>query len=151
MDCRTPGFPVLHHLLELAQTHVHWVSDASEPSHPLLLSSPCLHSSPASRSFPMSRLFTSDGQSIGDLVSPSVFSMNIQGWFPLVLTGLIFLQSKGLSRVFSSTTIWKHQFFSSQPSLWFNSHIRTWLLGEKKKNYSFDYMDLCWQSNISAF
>ena len=59
--------------------------------------------------------------------------MNIQDWFPLELTGLIFLQSKGLSGVFSSTTIWKHQFFTTQPSLWFNSHIRTWLLGKKKK------------------
>ena len=77
--------------------------------------------------------------------------MNIQDWFPLELTGLIFLQSKGLSRVFSSTTLWKHQFFSTHPSLWFNSHIRTWLLGKKKKKYSFDYMDLCWQSDALLF
>ena len=85
----------------------------------------CLQSFPASGSLPMSQLFTSGGQSIG--ASASVLPMNIQGWFPLGLTGLIFLQSKRLSRVFSSTTIRKHQFFSTQPSLWSNSHIRTWL------------------------
>ena len=61
-------------------------------------------------------------------VSASVLPMNIQGWFPLEWTSLIALQSKGLSRIFSSTTVWKHQFFSTQPSLWFNSHIHTWLL-----------------------
>ena len=71
----------------------------------------CLLSFPASGSFPMSRLFTSGGQSIG--ISAAVLLMNIQGWFPLGLTGLISLLSKGLSRVFSSTTVWKHQFFES--------------------------------------
>ena len=85
----------------------------------------CLQSFPASGSLPMSQLFTYGGHSIG--ASASVLPMNIQGWFPLGLTGLIFLQSKRLSRVFSSTTIRKHQFFSTQPSLWSNSHIRTWL------------------------
>ena len=86
-----------------------------------------LQSFPASGSFPKSLLFTSDGQSIGASASASVFSMNIQGWFPVGLTGLILL-SKGLSRVFSSTTIQKHQLFGTQPSLWSNSHICTWLL-----------------------
>ena len=76
----------------------------------------CLQSFPASGSFLMSQLFTSGGQSIG--ASSSVFPLNIQGWLPLGLTGLIFLQSKGLSRVFSSTTIRKHRFFDAQPSLW---------------------------------
>ena len=75
---------------------------------------------PTSVSFPMSQLFTS--------ASASVLPMNIQDWFPLGLTGLISLQSKQLSRVFSSTTVWKHQFFSPQPSLWSNSHINTGLL-----------------------
>ena len=88
----------------------------------------CLQSFPASGSFPMSRLFTSGGQSTGASASASVFSVNIQGWFPLGLTGLISLQSKGLSRVFSSTTVRKCQFFGVQPSLWSNSHIHTWLL-----------------------
>ena len=90
--------------------------------------SSCLRSFPASGSFPMSRLFTSGSQSIGASASASIFPMNIQGWLPLGLTGWISLQSKGLSRVFSSTTVWKHQFFSTQPSWWSNSHIHTWLL-----------------------
>ena len=90
--------------------------------------SSCLQSFPASGSFPMSRLFASGGQSIGVPVSASVLPMNIQGLFLLILTGLISLQSKGLSRVFSSTTVWKHQFFSAQLSLWSNTHIYTRLL-----------------------
>ena len=103
--------------------------------HPTISSSvmpfsSCLQSFPASGSFPMSQLFTSGGQDIGASASVSVFPMNIQGWFPLGLTGLISLQSKGFSRVFSSTTVWKHQFFAAQLSLWSNSHIRTWLLGK---------------------
>ena len=90
--------------------------------------SSCPQSFPASGSFLMSQLFASGGQSIGISASASVLPMNIQSWFPLGLTSLISLQSKGLARVFSSTTVWKHQFFSTQPSLWSNSHIRTWLL-----------------------
>ena len=88
----------------------------------------CLQFFPASRSFSMSQLFTSDGQSIRAKASGSILPMNIQGWFPLGLTGLISLVFKGLSRVFSSTTIWKHQFFSIHPSLRSNSHTGTWLL-----------------------
>ena len=107
----------------------------------------CLQSFPASGSLPMSQFFTSGAQSIGASASISVLPMNIQGWFPLGLTGLIFLLSKGLSRVFSSVTVWKHQFFSTRPSWRSNSHIHTWLL----KNYSFDYADLCQQSDVSAF
>ena len=86
----------------------------------------CLQSFPASGSFPVSQLFTSGGQRIR--ASASVLPVNIQGWFPLGLTGLISLLSKGLSRVFSNTTVWKHHFFGAQPSLWSNSHICTWLL-----------------------
>ena len=82
---------------------------------------------PPSGSFPMSQLFASGGQSIGASAPASVLPVNIQGWFSLGLTSLILL-SKDLSRVFSSTRIWKHQFISIQPSLWSNSHIRTWLL-----------------------
>ena len=97
-----------HHCLpEFAQTHVHSVSDAIQPSKPL---SPRFSSCPqffqASGSFPMSQFFASGGQSIGSSVLASVLSRNIQGWFPLGLTGLISLQSKGLSRVFSTTTVW---------------------------------------------
>ena len=116
MHCSTPGLPVHHQLLEFIQTHVHWVSDAIQPFHPL--SSPsCLQSFPASGSFQMSQFFPSGGQSIGVSALASVLPMNIKGWFPLGLTGLIFLQSKGLSRVLSNTTVQKHQFFSAQLSL----------------------------------
>ena len=88
----------------------------------------CLQSFPASGSFPVSQLLAQSGQSTEASASASVLPMNIQGWFPLGLTGLISLLSKGLSRVFSSTTIQNYQFFGAQPSLWSNSHIRTWLL-----------------------
>ena len=87
-----------------------------------------LQSFPASGSFPMSQLFSSGGQSIGVSASASVLLMNTQDWSPLGWTGWISLQSKGLSRVFSSTTFQKHQFFSTQPYLWSNTHIRMWLL-----------------------
>ena len=114
MDCSTPGFPVFHYLSEFAQTHVHWVGDAIHSSYPLSPPSPpALKSFPASGSFPMSLLFASGGQSIRVSALASVLPMNIQGWFPLGLTGLISLQSKGLSRVFSSTTVWKHKLFSA--------------------------------------
>ena len=101
--------------------------------HPTILSSvvpfsSCLQSFPASGSFPMNQFFESGGQSIGVWVSASFLPMNIQDWFPLGLTGLISWQSKGLSRVFSNTTVQKHQFFSVQLSLWSNLHIHTWLL-----------------------
>jgi len=89
--------------------------------------SSCLRSFPASGSFPVSQ-FASDGQSIGTSASASVLPKNIQGWFPLGWTNWNSLQSKGLSRVFSNTTVQKHQFLSPQPSLWSNSHIHTWLL-----------------------
>ena len=88
--------------------------------------SSCPQSFPESGFFPMSRCFTSGGQSIG--ASASVLPMNIQGSFPLRLSGLISLQFKGLSRIFFSIIIWKHQFFISQPSLWSDSYIHTWLL-----------------------
>ena len=105
---------------------------SSQWCHPTILSSvvpfSCLQSFPASGSFQMSQFFTSDGQSIGVSASASVLPMNIQDWLPLGLTGLISLQSKGLSRVFSNTTAQKHQFLGAQLSLWSNSHIHIWLL-----------------------
>ena len=128
MDCSIPAFPVHHELLELAQTHVHWIGDAIQPSHPL--------SSPPPSIFKLSQQ-----QSLFQWVSPShqvakVLELqhqsfqwvNIQDWFPLGLTGLISLQSRELSRIFSNTTDQKHQFFSAQPFLWSSSHIRKWLL-----------------------
>ena len=123
MDYNTPGFSVLHYLPEFAQLHVHSVSDAIQPFHPPLLL-PSI--------FLSIRIFSNElgGQSIG--ASASVLLMNIQEWFPLRLTGLISLQPKWPSRVFSSTVVWKHQFFSVQPFLLSSSHIRTCLLGRSK-------------------
>ena len=90
--------------------------------------SSCLQSFPALWYFPVSQLFASGGQNIGASASASVIPMNIQGWFSLEWTGWISLQSKGLSIVFSNTTVQKHQFFDVQLSLWFKSHIPTWKL-----------------------
>ena len=88
----------------------------------------CLQSFPTSESFQMNQLFASGGQKIGVSASTSVFPINTQNWFPLGWTGWISLQSKGLSRVFSNTTLQKHQFFNTQLSLQSNSHIHTWPL-----------------------
>ena len=99
--------------------------ESGMPSNHLILS-PLSPSAPASRSFPISWLFMSDGQRIGASALASVLPMNIQGWLPLGVTGLIL--SKGFLRVFYSTTIQKHQFFSAQPFLWSHSHICTWPL-----------------------
>ena len=90
--------------------------------------SSCPQSLPASESFPMSQLFAWGGQNIGVSASASVFPMNTQDWFPLEWTGWISLQSKGLSRVFSNTTVQKHQFFGAQLSSQSDSHIHTWPL-----------------------
>ena len=128
-DCSMLGFPVLYHLPEFVQTHVHWVSYTIQSSHPLSPPfSSSLQSFPASGTFPMSWLFASGGQSIGASASASVLPMNIQDWFPLGLTDLISLLSKGISRLFFRTTTQKHQFFGTQLSSWSNSHIHTWLL-----------------------
>ena len=106
---------------------------SSEWCHPTISSSvspspPAFKSFPASGAFLMGLLFSSGCLSTGVSASASVLPINIQGQFPLGLTGLISLQSKGLSRVFFSTTIWKHKFLGRQPSWWSNSHIHTWLL-----------------------
>ena len=128
MDCSTPGFLVLHHLLEFAQAHVHWVSDAIQSSHPLLPASP-----PAFNLSQHQGLFYESAlcircQITGASASALVLPTNIQGWFSLGLTGLNSLLYKELSTVFSSTTVRKHQFFGAQPSSWSNSHICAWLL-----------------------
>ena len=135
MDCSTPGLPIHHQLPELAQIHVHHVNDAIQPSHP-----PSSHSPPTFNLSQHQSLFKwvsslhQGGQSIGVWASASVLPMNIQDWLPLGWTSWISLLSKELSRVFSITIVEKHQFFGAQSSLWFNSHIRTWLL----ENHSFD-------------
>ena len=107
----------------------------SQWCHPTISSSvasfsSCPQSFSVSGCFPMSQLYASGDQNIGASASASLLPMNIQGWFPLGLTYLISLLSKGLSRVLSSTTVRKNQFFGTQPSSWFNSHICTWLLEE---------------------
>ena len=121
MDCSTPGFPDLHHLLELAQTHVHWVSDAIQSSFSVAPFFSCLQSFPTSVSFPMSQFFASGGQSIGASASASVLRMNIQDWFPLGWTGWIFLQSKGLSSLLQhhsskASILWCSAFLTVQLS-----------------------------------
>ena len=128
MDGSTPGFPVLHHLLSLLKLMS--LESVMPSRHPILCHpfSSCSQSFPASRSFPMSHLFASGDRSIGAWASASVLPVNIQDWFPLGWTGWISLQSKGLSRVFSNTTVQKHQFLGGLPSLWSNAHIHTWLL-----------------------
>ena len=126
MNRSTPGLPVHHQLPEFTQTHVHRVSDAIQPSHPVVSFSSCPQSLPETESFPMSQLFTWGGQSTGVSALASFLPKTSQGWSPSEWTGWISLQSKGLSRVFSNTTVQKHQFFGTQPSSQSNSHIHTW-------------------------
>ena len=117
--CPSPT-PGVHSLMSI---------ESEMPSSHLILCHPLLllpHSLPASESFPMSQLFTWGGQSTGVSVSASFLPKKSQGWSPSEWTGWICLQSKGLSRVFSNTTVQKHQFFSAQPSSQSNSHIHTW-------------------------
>ena len=123
-----PGLPVHHQLPEFTQIHVHWVSDAFQPFHPLSSPfPPAPQSLPASGSFPMSQLFAWGGQSTGVAALAPFLPKNTQGWSPLEWTGWISLKSKGLSRVFN-TTVQKRQFFGAQLSSQSNSHIHTWLL-----------------------
>ena len=145
MDCSMPAFSVFAVSWSLLTFRSVESVKLSTISSSATFLSFYLQSFPASGSFPMSQFFTLGGQRIG--ASASVLPVNIHAWFPLWLTGLIFLQSKGLSGIFSSTTVQKHPFFGTQLSLWFNSHIRTWLL----ENHSFDYMDICCQSDVFAF
>ena len=149
MDCSIPGFPVLHYLPEFAQTHS---IESVMPSTHLSFCCPLLRLPSV---FTSIRIFSSESALhirwpkywyFSFSISPSL--EYIQGWFPLGLTGLITLLSKGLWRIFSSTIVWKHQFCSTQPFLWSSSYIRTCLL---RKIHSFDYTNLCQQSNVSAF
>ena len=129
MDCSTPGSSTISiswSLLKFVSVELVMLSN-----HLFF----CLQSFPASGSFPMSQLFTSGSQSIQ--ASALVLPMDIQDWFPLGWTGLISLLSKGLSRVFSSITIQKHEFFGTQPSLWSNLHMHTWLLEKQQQHEKF--------------
>ena len=148
MDCSMPKFPVLHCLLEFAQTHIHWVSGAIQPSHPLSPPTPpAPQSFPASGSFPMSLLFPSGGQSIGASASAWALPMNMQGWFPLGWTGWISFLFKRLSR------------FSPAPQFEsINSSVLSFLYDPTLtpiliywKNHSFDYSGLCLQSMSLLF
>ena len=146
MGCSMPGFPILHHLLEFTQTHVYWVSDAIQPSQSVNLFS-CPQSFPESASFPVSWLFTSGGQKIGVLVSTSVLPVNIQGWFPLWLTGFTSLLSRDFQE--SSPTPQFKSINSSvlrllySPTLTYITDIHDYW-----KNHSFDEIDLCQQSSL---
>ena len=124
LPCPSPAPTVYSNSCPLCRWHYPTISSSVLPfsSH--------LQSFPASGSFPMSQFFTSHGQSIRISASASVLPVNSQDWFPLELTGLISLQS----RVFSNTTIWKHEFFCAQPYLWSNSHICTWVHEYWKKS-----------------
>ena len=140
MSCRAPGFPVLHYLPEFAQTHVHWVRDAIQPSHPLPLLSPALNLSQNQR-FSQWVDSASGGQTVA--ASASVLPVNIQGWFPLGWTGFISSMSKGLSK----------ESFPAPQSESINSLVLSLLYGpaltfihDYWKNHSFDYTDLCQQS-----
>ena len=126
MNRSMPGLHVHHHLPEFTQTHVNGVSDATQPSHPLSSCSPPAPNPSQHESFPMSQLFTWGGQSTGLSDLASFLPKKSQGWSPSKWTGWISLQSKGLSRVFSNTTVQKHQFFGTQPSSQSNSHTHTW-------------------------
>ena len=149
MDCNTTGLPVHHQLLEPISIQnscplhqwCHLTISAS-----VVHFSSCLKSFPVSGSFPMSQFFASGGQSIRVSASASVLLMNIQDWFPLGWTDWISLQSKGLSRVFSNIIVQKHQFFGAQL---YGTALTS--IHDFWKNHSFDCIDLCWQSNISAF
>ena len=147
MDCCTLGFPVHHHLPELAQTQC----SLSRSCHPIISSyvvpfSSCLQSSPISGSFARSQFFTSSGQSTGASASPSVLPMNIEHWFPWTYW-LDLLVVQGTFKSFLLTTVQEHQFFSAQLSY---SPTLT-CIHDYWKNHSFDWTDLCWQSNVSAF
>ena len=157
MNGSMPGFPALHYLLEFVQIHVHCVGDAIQASHLLSPPSPlAFNLLTAWESFPMSQFFVSGSQSIGASPSAAVFPVNIQGWFSLGLTGLISFRIDWFDLLAVQWNLKsllqhrksKHQFFSTEPSLWSNSHICTWLL---EKHHSFDYMDLCQQGDVSVF
>ena len=128
MDCSTPGsLSFITSWSLLNSCPLSWWCHTTISSSAVPFSS-CLQSFPASRSLQMSQVFESEGPSTRASVSASVLAMNIQCWFLLELAGFIFLLCKGLSEVFSSTTVWKHWFFDAQPSLWSSFHTCTWLL-----------------------
>ena len=143
MDCSMPDFSVHHQLPEFIQTR--WCHATISSS--VVPYSSCPQSFPASGPFQMSQLFAAGGQSIRASASTSVLPMNTQVWFPLGWTGWISLQSKGLSRVFSNTTVQKHQLFGV--SFLYSPALTS--IHEYCEDHNFDWMDLCQQSDGSAF
>ena len=141
-DCNTPGFPVLHHLPQLAQTHVHWVGDATELSRPVIPFSFCLQSCPASGSFPVSQLFISGGQNTGASALALVPPMNIQDWLVWSPCSPRDSQESSLTPQFKSIN-------SSALSLFHGPTLTS--IHDYWRNHSFDYMDLCWKNYVSAF
>ena len=146
MDCSMPGCPsptprACSNSCSLSQWCHPTISSSVVPF------SSCLQSFQAAGSFPMRQFFASGGQSIGASYLASVLLMTIQDWFPWGWTGWISLHSKGLSRVFSNTTVQKHQFFGSQLSFM----VQLSSIHDYWKNCSFDWMDFCQQGNVSAF
>ena len=128
MHCSMPVFPVPHHLPMFVQLHVHCISDAIQPSHPLMLSSSAL-SLAQHKGFSQWVSSSHLDQNTGASASASALPVNIQGWSPLRLTGLISMLSNRPSGIFSSTTVQWHRFFGILPSLWSSSHNCTWPLG----------------------
>ena len=129
MNCSLSGLPVHHQLLESTQTHVHWVGDAIQPSHPLSsTSTPAPNPSQHQSLFQWISSSHEVEQGTGVSALASFLPKNTQDWSPLEWTGWISLQSKGPSRVFSNTTVQKHQFFSTQLSSQSNFHIHIWPL-----------------------
>ena len=125
MDCSTPGFPVLHHLLEPAQTHVHWVGDAIQPA--------CPFSSPSPPAFCLSQYrglfqWVSFLHQVAEILELQLQHQSFQWIFRVNFLEVWLVWSPYYPRVFSNTTVWKHQFFGAQPSLWSKLHIHTWLL-----------------------
>ena len=127
IDCSTPGFHFHHHLPELDQTHVHWVDEAIQPSHPLLSPSYSFNISQHQGLFKWVSSLHQAGIELDFSFSIS-HSNEYSGLVSFRWTGWIFLQFKGLLSIFSTTTVQKHHFFSPQLSLRLNSHIHTWLL-----------------------
>ena len=128
MNHSTPGLPVHHQLPEFTQIHVHRVSDAIQPSHPLSSPSPPAPNPPSIRVFSNESTLHMRWPKYWSFSLASFLPKKSQGWSPSEWTGWISLQSKGLSRVFSNTTVQKHQFFGAQPSSESKSHIHIWPL-----------------------
>ena len=146
VDCTTPDFTVLHCLPELAQTHFHWVDNTIQQFYPLFSPSPPAFNLSQHQDLFQSQFFESGGLSIGASASASVLSMNVQDWFPLGWTGLI---SKSKDSQESSPTPMLKSINSFVFNLFYGPTLTS--IHDHRKNHSFNYTDLCWQSNVSAF